>query len=201
MKIGIVSDIHGNLAGLDVALAVMGPVDRLICPGDAFDEYSFSNEVVGRLRELDVEYVLGNHEDMFFSKAGERARSRPGIDPQLMAWAVERPHQLDMDFDGKRLKLFHSTPWEPYGDYIFPHMASDLSRFCELDADYVVYGHTHAPLSLRASGTLLINPGSAGHARDERNGRKLSCCVLDTVSDEAVLMDYEDPRLTVSQPA
>src|SRR3954463_5179768 len=41
---------------------------------------------------------------------------------------------------------------------------------------------------------LVINPGSAGEARDMRNGRLLTCCVLDTASGELVFKDYEDPR-------
>ena len=195
MRIGIVSDIHGNLEGLDFALEAMGSIDRLICPGDAFDEYRFSNEVVNRLRELDAEYVLGNHEEMFFSAAGKRARNHPEIDKELLAWVAERPHHVELKFDNKRLLLFHSTPWEPYGDYVFPHMNSTLERFCEIDADYMVYGHTHSQLLKRHNRTLVINPGSAGHGRDARNGRKLSYCVLDTSSDEALIENYDDPRL------
>ncbi|MBV1906926.1 MAG: metallophosphatase family protein [Pseudomonadales bacterium] len=198
MKIGIVSDIHGNLPGLEYALDSMGSIDRLICAGDAFDEYSFSNDVVRRLRELDAEYVLGNHEEMFFSSAGERARKDPKIDQGLMAWVAQRPHQLDLKIDNKRLLLFHSTPWEPYGDYVFPHMAAVLSRFCEIDADYMVYGHTHSQLLERNNSTLVINPGSAGHARDARNGRRLSYCMLDTRSDEAIIENYADPRLSAA---
>jgi len=200
MKIGIVSDIHGNLPGLESALDGMGSIDRLICPGDAFDEFSFSNEVVRRLRELDADYVLGNHEEMFFSAAGVRARSNPKIDPDLMSWAAARPKQLNLKFGDKNLLLFHSTPWEPYGEYIYPHMKSALEHFCEFDADYLVYGHTHSQLLKRCNGTLVINPGSAGHARDPRNGRQLSYCVLDTHSDEAVIENYPDPRLTPKSP-
>ncbi|MBL4867632.1 MAG: metallophosphoesterase family protein [Pseudomonadales bacterium] len=195
MKIGIVSDIHGNLPGLNLALDIMGSVDRLLCPGDAFDEHSFSNDVVRRLRELDADYVLGNHEDVFFSNAGVRARNHKGVDQDLVAWAAERPHHLELKCDNKRLLLFHSTPWEPYGDYIFPHMTAKLERFCDFDADYMVYGHTHSQLLKRKNGTLVINPGSAGHGRDPSNSRHLSCCVLDTSSDEAIIHNYPDPRL------
>lgn len=193
MKIGIVSDIHGNILGLESALDSMGPIDRLICAGDAFDEFCFSNEVVQRLRDLDAAYIWGNHEEMFFSEAGVRARNNASIDQDLMAWAAERPKQLSLKFGNKSLLLFHSTPWEPYGEYIYPHMAGALQRFCEYDADYLVYGHTHSQLLKRSNGTLVINPGSAGHARDQRNGRQLSYCVLDTCSDQAIIENYPDP--------
>ncbi len=194
MRIGIVSDIHGNRLGLEAALERMGPIDRLICAGDAFDEYRFSNEVVAHLRELDAHYVLGNHEDVLLSPGGVRARERPGIDAGLLAWTAERPHWLRLDIDGKGLLLFHSTPWEPYGEYVFPHSRL-LARFGELDVDYAIYGHTHAQLARRVGRTLVINPGSTGDARAASNGRRLSCCVLDTRSDEVVIANFEDPQL------
>jgi len=197
MKIGIISDIHGNLPGLDAALDGMGPVDRLICAGDAFDEYRFSNEVVARLRGLDASYVLGNHEDTLLSPAGARARARAGIDHQLLCWAREQPHWMRLKVDGKNLLLFHSTPWEPYGEYVYPH-SSSLLRFGELDVDYAVYGHTHTQLSRRVDRTLVINPGSAGQARDPKNGRQPSYCVLDTSSDEVLFENHEDPRMAPS---
>ena len=202
MKIGIVSDIHGNLPGLEMALDIMGPIDKLLCPGDAFDENSFSNDVVRRLRQLDAHYVLGNHEDIFFSSAGSRARNQPNVDKELVDWVAARPHYLELEFEGKELELenktlllFHSTPWEPYGDYVFPHMTDKLERFSQYDANYMVYGHTHSQLLKQSNDTLIINPGSAGHGRDPNNDRHLSCCVLDTDSDAATIHNYPDPRL------
>jgi hypothetical protein len=40
----------------------------------------------------------------------------------------------------------------------------------------------------------VVNPGSAGDARDHRNGGQLSCAVLDTASEEAWVIDFPDPR-------
>ena len=87
----------------------------------------------------------------------------------------------------------HSTPWEPRGAYIHPHSAL-LDRFGEVDADIVLYGHTHQQLVRRIGRVLVINPGSTGEARDSRNGGQLSCAVLDTASEEVELFDFPDPR-------
>jgi protein phosphatase len=89
--------------------------------------------------------------------------------------------------------LVHSTPWEPRGSYVYPDSAQ-LARFAEADADFVLYGHTHAQIVRRVGRVLVINPGSAGDARDHRNGGQLSCAVLDTVSEEAQVFDFPDPR-------
>jgi len=193
LKVGIVSDLHCNLQGLDLALEAMGDVDELLCLGDCIFEYKFSNEVVARLRERRAHIIQGNHEEVFLSSAGSRARERPGIDPDQVRFLADQPHRRYLQFGNKRLLLIHSTPWEPRGEYVHPHSAK-LRRFAEADADIVLYGHTHCQTVQRFGHVLVINPGSAGDARDSRNDRQLSCAVLDTVTDEVVVIDYADPR-------
>jgi putative phosphoesterase len=189
LKLGIVSDLHCNIDGLDRALEIMGPIDGLLCLGDSISEYSFSNEVVGRLRALDALTILGNHEEVFLGAAGARARSRPDIDPSLLGWLAERPHRHELRIGGKRILMVHSTPWEPRGSYVLPTSAA-LERFGEADADIVLYGHTHRQLVRRVGRVLVVNPGSAGEARDPRNGGQLSCAVLDTATEEVVVRDF-----------
>jgi predicted phosphodiesterase len=133
LKLGIVSDLHCNIDGLDRALEIMGPIDALLCLGNA---------VVGRLRELDALTILGNHEEIFLGAAGVRARSAPEIDRSLLGWLAGRPHRRELRIDGKRILMVHSTPWEPRGSYVLPTSA-ELQRFGEADADIVLYGHTH----------------------------------------------------------
>lgn len=193
LKVGVVSDIHCNVLGLERALEAMGPVDELLCLGDSIYEYKFSNDVVARLRERRAHIIQGNHEEVFLSPAGERARARAGIDPVLLAFLAEQPARRTLDLGGKRLLLVHSTPWEPRGEYVHPH-STKLTRFAEADADIVLYGHTHCQVVQRVGRVLVINPGSAGDARDGRNDRQLSCAVLDTVSEEVRVIDYPDER-------
>ena len=193
MKLGIVSDLHCNIDGLDRALETMGAIDALLCLGDSIYEYSFSNEVIGRLRETDALTILGNHEEVFLGAAGVRARARADIDRSLLDWLAERPHRHELRIDGKRILMVHSTPWEPRGSYVQPH-SSELERFGEADADIVLYGHTHQQVVHRVGGVTVINPGSAGDARDSRNGRLLSCAVLDPASGEVEIINYPDIR-------
>jgi putative phosphoesterase len=194
VRIGIVSDIHCNAAGLRQALALMGDVEELICLGDSIWEYRFSNEVAQILKEREAHTILGNHEECFFGPLGERARARPDNDAALMDWLNNRPHRIELERDGKKLLLVHSTPWEPRGAYIHPD-SPDLARFAEAEADFVLYGHTHRQVAKRFGHVMVINPGSAGDARDHHNGRMLSCAVLDTASEAVHIIDFVDPRL------
>jgi len=195
VKLGIVSDIHCNVAGLQQALSLMGEVDELICLGDSIYEYRFSNDVIRILKDRRARVIVGNHEEYFFGPQGERARARDGIDPALAEWLASRPHRSEIEANGRRLLLVHSTPWEPRGGYVHPGSGL-LARFGEADADIVLYGHTHQQLVQRVGKVLVVNPGSAGEARDHRNGRQLSCAVLDTASEEVRLIDFPDPRLS-----
>ena len=195
MRVGIVSDIHCNAAGLARGLTLMGEIDALFCLGDSIYEYRFSNDVVALLKEHDATTILGNHEECFFGPQGARARARDGVDPALAAWLAERPLRQPLSIGGKRLLLVHSTPWEPRGTYVHPG-SSLLDRFAEADADIVLYGHTHYQLDRRVGRVLVINPGSTGEGRDTRNQWQLSCAVLDTVSEEVQLIDFPDPLRT-----
>jgi len=193
VRLGIVSDLHCNAAGLTEALRLMGDIDELLCLGDTIWEYRFSNEIVRLPKDRGAQVILGNHEEGFFGLHGARARARDGIDPELMDWLAAQPHRLEREIGGKRLLLVHSTPWEPRGAYIHPESAR-LARFAEADADFVLYGHTHQQVVRRFGGVLVINPGSAGDARDNRNGRLLSCAVLDVASEDVEIIDFPDPQ-------
>jgi putative phosphoesterase len=191
LKVGIVSDLHCNVTGLARALTLIGEVDELICLGDSIWEYRFSNEVVRLLKERGAHTILGNHEEGFLGPHGTRARQAAWIGQPLLRWLAERPHRLELDIGGKKLLAVHSTPWEPRGAYVYPH-SSLLERFAEAAVDFVLYGHTHHQLVRRFGEVLVINPGSAGDARDVGNGRQLSCAVLNTVTEEVVITDFPD---------
>jgi len=194
MRLGVVSDIHCNIKGLRAALDAMGSIDQLLCLGDSIDEYRFSNEVVGLLREIGAQVIQGNHEEVFFSLHGERARSAPGIDKSLMSWLSEQPKQAELTLAGKSLLLVHSTPWPSRGVYVYPGDPL-LRRFGEVEADYVLYGHTHMQLAERVGRPLVVNPGSAGDGRDYRYDRQLSCAVIDLATDAVEFANFPNPNL------
>jgi putative phosphoesterase len=192
MRIGIVSDIHCNAAGLRTALDLMGNVDELICVGDAIYQFRFSNEVVALLRESGAHVILGNHEATFFSRDGERARNAPHNDPALLEWLAQQPTTIETRVNGRRLFVVHGSPWAPFREYVYPSH-NGFSRFEGFAADYVLLGHTHYQMAKRVNGVTIINPGSTGDARDPRNEWRLSFAVLDTASGEVRFCNYDDP--------
>jgi putative phosphoesterase len=192
MRAGIVSDIHCNIAGLERGLELMGDIDALFCAGDSIFQFRWSNEVVALLRELDAYVVLGNHEEILLGRDGERALSSPKVDQELVEWLRSRPYSLDVEFGDKKVHMTHSSPWEPWRDYHYPH-ESIWQRAADLDCDTLIVGHTHFQMADRFGSTLVINPGSTGDPRDHRNDFGLSCAVWDTTDDSVTFYDYPDP--------
>jgi len=195
MRIGIVSDVHGNARGLTAALERMGDVDELLCAGDVVEEFRFENEAVQLLRDRGARCVLGNHDIGLLSAHGARARGAPHVRPELVEYLGAQPRSIDVIVDGQRLVMTHASPCPPHTQYVWPQ-SPELKRIAEVDADYVVIGHTHRQLVERVGRPLVINPGSVGQARDPSNGRRLSYAVLDTETGTVQIDDY-----TVDQPA
>lgn len=190
MRVGIVSDIHCNAAGLELALKRMGTVDELLCAGDAIFEYRFGNEVLEILQDHKAHYVLGNHEHVMLDHRGVRAREAPPVKPENLAYVASRPNTIEMNLDGKHLLMTHASPVAPFTQYVYPGHA-DLKKFATIEADYIVIGHTHMQMAQRVGRALVVNPGSAGDGRDHRNGRKLSYAVLDTATDQVLIDNFE----------
>src|SRR5262245_12124055 len=64
MKLGVISDIHGDPLALELAwshLTVMG-ADRIVCAGDVVGYGPFPDRVVAFLKEHKVDPVRGNHD-------------------------------------------------------------------------------------------------------------------------------------------
>jgi putative phosphoesterase len=190
MRLGIVSDIHCNAEALQLAIQRMGKVDELLCAGDAFYEYRFSNEVIELLQRHGARYVLGNHEAMLLDPRGVRAREAPSVRRENVDWVAQQPFSIEVDVGGgKKLLMVHASPLEPMTQYVWAGSA-ELQRLAEVEADYVILGHTHAQMVERVGRLLVVNPGSTGEARDHANGRRLSYAVLDTASGEVLIDNF-----------
>ncbi|HEU0074042.1 MAG TPA: metallophosphoesterase family protein [Dehalococcoidia bacterium] len=201
MRLGIISDVHCNAVALRLAIQRMGAVDELLCAGDSIFEYRFSNEVLEVLRDAGARYVLGNHETVFLGPQGVRARAASNVRGDLIEYMAEQPLGLDVDVGGKRLVMVHASPLEPNTQYVFPG-SPELQRLAEIEADYIVLGHTHTQMAERAGRALVINPGSGGDPRDLANGRRLSYAILDTASGEVHFDNFlpTDPPIPNFEP-
>ena len=199
MRIGIVADVHCNHEALLIALERMGPIDELLCAGDAVYQFRFSNEVMEMLRERHARYVLGNHEEVLLGRWGERARSAPSVRKENLEYMGGQSFDVDTRLNGKRLYMVHGSPWEPHNEYLYPN-SPGLARLAQIEADFVILGHTHYHMARHVGRSLVINPGSCGEARDHRNNFRLSYAILDTETEEVTFDHFDDPTRAPVDP-
>jgi len=192
MKLGLVSDIHCNLPALEYALGLLSDCDELICAGDINYQYRFSNAVVSLLRDRGVRSIVGNHDNTILHAPGHPLRESPTIDPSCFAFLKGLPERLELEYGEVRVAVFHGAPWDtPRATsccYVYPEDARLLARLGEVDANYVVLGHTHRAFSSRVGSTLVVNPGSCGEPRDASG--TYSCAALDIISGEVEIRPF-----------
>ena len=172
----------------------MGPIDELLCAGDIVYQYRFGNEVIEVLREYGARNVLGNHDLTLLSKDGERARAAATVRPDNLDYLSSQPISIEVEVGGKKLVMTHGSPVEPYDRYVYPG-SKELAELADYAAHYLILGHTHYQMAERLGRCLVIRPRQRRRSRDHRNGRLLTCCVLETILRRSNLQRLRRPPL------
>jgi putative phosphoesterase len=176
LRVGLISDLHGNLPALDAVLAELEgeTLDQLVCLGDvAVGPYPA--ETIARLRGLECQTVRGNWDDWL-------AHGIPHLDGDHGArlteqgrWWGERlsaadrayldalPKTLEVLFDGGSLYCFHGSP-RSHSDVIHPETTDAALRemLGERPEPLLAGGHTHIQFARPYGSAILLNPGSVG---------------------------------------
>jgi predicted phosphodiesterase len=186
MRIAIFSDIHGNCLAFDKVLNDLqqGPVDRLVCLGDAIQGGPQPAQVVGRLRELGCPVVMGNADAWLLT--GKETGSESISDERRLTmdavrnWSLGQLSSADRAFiqafqptieleleAGRKLLCFHGSP-ASFDDVILPDVSQEaLFKYLgAYDAQVMCGGHTHVQYLRRISSDarFFFNPGSTGFA-------------------------------------
>lgn len=210
MKLGIISDIHGNAPALKAVLAEMrGQVNEVVFLGDLVGYYAFVEECVALARDELKTGVLGNHDDFFLRCSRKQSlpaadytqrfgsaleRTLKGRDPQTLELISSLPVTRTLEIDDTSILMCHGAPWDPLDGRVYPDF-QDWHRFGDFPQEVILLGQTHYPMIRHASGKLIVNPGSVGQPRDQRGG---ACyAVLDVARREASLhrVSYDSSSL------
>jgi predicted phosphodiesterase len=195
MRLGIMSDAHGNIGGFEAALRLLlaGKADRCIFLGDAVG-YIPDLSVVRALITHGFPWVAGNHEVMLLdgTDRGELdeiyrlAETRRQLSPAEAAFIRALPKSLELEWDGTRCLFVHGSPRDPISGYVYPD--ADLADCGGTGFDAVFMGHTHRPFLREHDGAIYVNVGSCGLPRDA-SGRG-SACLFDTATRQASLLSF-----------
>jgi len=191
MKVGLLADIHANLAALSAVLAAARRegVTTLLVAGDLLGYYYQPQDILTLLDQWPWHGVRGNHEDMLAQVASnknvEAIRSRYGsglesaaqsLDHQAMVRLKSLPHPLQVEIGGRRVLMCHGSPWD-LNEYVYPDAKPEQrNRMMDYasEVDLLVFGHTHYPVVWNVRNTennsIVVNPGSVGQPRDRLPG-------------------------------
>ncbi len=196
MRVGLISDVHGNLPALETVLADMPSVDRLLCAGDVVGYNPWPGDCVDRLRERSVPTVAGNHDRAVFADrprmnhmanaAIEYTRERLTDDQR--AWLRGLPPERTV-LDG-RVTVVHGHPDDP-DRYTYP---DEFSGAMLGDERVLVLGHTHVQAHRTTEAGVVVNPGSVGQPRDSDPRAAYAVLDLDgepTVEERRVEYDVD----------
>lgn len=207
MKIGLLSDAHGNINALEKCLNYLNKisVDKIYFLGDAVGYYPQGIEVLNRLVKENIHCLLGNHEAMLLGllpcneeneKVYQLENVRRGMSYDLNEFLQKLSPHYEFNVDGKSIKLMHAGPSNFLTEYIYPN--SDLEEFARMPYDFYFMGHTHYPFIKVNKGRTVTNVGSCGMPRDY--GTLSSFAVLDTdIWEVGIFRIYLDTKILVQQ--
>lgn len=152
MKIGVISDSHGDLKNLEKALKAMGEVDAIFHLGD----YVSDGSAVQKIKKSLPVYTLWGNCD--YGREG----------------GVEYVNTL---IGGKRIIACHGHAFgvkSSLNRYFYQAQSEE--------ADIALYGHTHCAFMTTEAGILIMNPGAVCHTWGEQKSFGLIEIERDRVS-------------------
>lgn len=189
MRVGIFSDIHGNLSALHAvwaALQAEGLADELVL--NAGDTVGYGPDPEGCVRFLrehpNVVSVKGNYDKnvaLFPEREAEYrkkwGKTRPekfaaiqtdsqAISEETRHWLLSLPAEEALTLEGLPLVLTHYSPGSKTGIGTWTTDAEIAEMAALTDARVVVCGHTHTDFAREIGGILWVNPGSLGRSLD-----------------------------------
>lgn len=167
MKVGVVSDVHNNVAALQYALEQLAACELKLNLGDLVFEYKVEPEIIRLAQSAGLIGIVGNHEKTILKHPASSLRAK--LAPDAVEFLESLPASRIVDVAGRTLHVAHGAPWDDPDDprcaYIYERNRAAMQRVAEVEADVILLGHTHVPMLARVGEKLVVNPGSCGDAR------------------------------------
>lgn len=185
MKVGIISDIHGNVKALEAVLQELKSkdVEKIIVLGDLIGGAPMSEEVVQKIMDLKDNLIIvkGNREkniieglpeyvhDEKFKITQEQKDAHKYLGNELSNKSKEfvknLPREIECEIEGKKIYVSH-YPLDKKGNFRKhikkANVQENEEMFSGIDAGIYLYGHTHIENYNTKDGKIYINPGALG---------------------------------------
>lgn len=194
MKVGVLSDIHGNHYALKKVLesARNEKVEKLLILGDLVGYYYHPEIVLSLISEWDYDIIKGNHEILLQELKenrldSEKLKTKYGsghelalkvIDNETLQWLFSLPSQKTVVIDNVSFQLNHGSP-SSIDEYVYPDAKTEQLEKCNsIFHDFILIGHSHYSFSYKCNNSILINCGSVGQSR--QNGGLAYWTIINT---------------------
>ncbi|RCX17499.1 hypothetical protein DFR58_10744 [Anaerobacterium chartisolvens] len=149
MKILVISDTHGDTDKAEEVIRSYRDIDLIIHLGDYFRD---AQKLAALFPQIPMEYIYGNSDFMIGDVVAEKT----------------------LRYEGKIIFITHGHRYSVKWDYDKLHKKAE-----EINADLLLFGHTHVGDKVEKNGYILLNPGSISDPRED-SGRSYAlvsiCC-------------------------
>ncbi len=205
MRIGVLSDIHGNKDALEQVIqdSASKGVENYIILGDFFSQGPFPKDVLDIVKTLPVIcMIMGNHDyyiaNKVFDNPAGKILGKSVNAPQLAElienerWCMNEIREEGIEFLRKlqttytynisQREVYFCCHAQPLDYETAPSSNSIITPNLEetlVSSVYYLSGHTHIPHFIKEKHMIFINPGSIGMPFD--GDTKASYCIISTV--------------------
>ena len=209
IQIAIFSDVHGNLPALEAVLKDIEQrgIHQKFCLGDLVDFAPWGNEVIEKIKSLNIPCLMGNHDERIafdfsvfpLSKHSEeetKARfiaidhSKKYIKTENKIFLRELPFHLKLNYKvGNKhwnIQLVHSS-LETNDTYLYETESDEvfMKQLEESKSDLIVMGHTHLSFKKQFENKKwAVNCGSVGRSKEEN---RLASYLILTLTEERII--------------
>ena len=205
MEIAFLSDIHGNIDGLNAVVkeAKSIGIKNFVALGDFVGYYYNPSQVIECLLNLNATMIRGNHEEMLLRSISDKnfldfLTKKYGhsfkfaideLSNELLTILRNLPEKKYINLTGN-LEIFicHGSPYA-VDEYIYPDASLSVVRNIFKEFDLVAFGHTHYQTIFNfEKQKIMFNPGSIGQPREKR--KKGACwCTFNTETRKVSFFD------------
>lgn len=213
-KVGVISDIHGNLPALKAVLHELETkhdVDSIVCTGDVVGLLGSPSEVVSLVQEKTDVQVYGNHDSRFFKNRHwepdnhtdnvEYQQVLDALTDEQLEWLRDLPSYTVFQ-DAVTVHVAHSNPLNDdesgteRGDAgVHPKDFVKVGGKL-LMGDVLVVGHTHYQHAVNldkfdGQSGLMLNPGSVGFPWEDNGPASYAVVDTETLEYELCTVEYD----------
>lgn len=173
MRIGVISDTHGNVIALRNALELFDGVDMIVHAGDVL----YHPPRLGCGEGYDIPAFVSELNGLNIPIAIAQGNCDPQVYEELLEMPVQSPYAY-VTRENLNIVINH-------GHLLTREKMIEQGR--RYRANYFISGHTHIPVLEDVGGLILMNPGSPAIPKYEVDGRLVPAVGIITESGAKII--------------